>query len=261
MSDKPPGRVRSETQGRVLRITIDNAARRNAFSPDMMLQLSEALTELDRSDGLWAGVICAEGEHFTAGLDMPKFFGPEAEDKPIPPGNVDPLGLTRRCRKPLITAVQGYVYTLGIELLLAGDIAVAADTARFSQLEAKRGIAPLGGAHVRFLQRMGWGDAMYHLMLCDEFDAARALKIGLVQEVVPAGQQVERAMALAGIIARNAPIGVQVTKEAALLYLRDGEQAALDFIPTMRERVMGSEDAAEGIRSFKERRAGVFQGR
>jgi enoyl-CoA hydratase/carnithine racemase len=253
--------VRDAVEGRVLRITIDNAAQRNAFSPDMMLQLAEALTRLDRSDDLWAGVICAEGDHFTAGLDMPKFFGPDAEDKPIPADHVDPLGLKRRCRKPLVTAVQGYVYTLGIEMLLAGDIAVAADTARFSQLEAKRGIAPLGGAHVRFLQRMGWGDAMYHLMLCDEFDAARALKIGLVQEVVPAGRQIARAMELADIITRNAPIGVQVTKEAALLYLRDGERAALDFIPTMRDRVMSSDDAAEGIRSFKERRAGVFQGR
>ncbi|MCZ7656530.1 MAG: crotonase/enoyl-CoA hydratase family protein [Xanthobacteraceae bacterium] len=262
MSDvKPPGRVHAGAEGRILRITIDNVARRNAFSPEMMRELSDALTWLDRDDALWAGVIVAEGEHFTAGLDMPKFFGPDATDRPLPADNVDPFGLTRRCSKPLVIAVQGITYTLGIELLLACDIAIAADTARFSQLEAKRGIAPLGGAHFRFLQRMGWGDAMYHLMLCDEFDAARALKIGLVQEVVPAGREAARALEIAEAIARNAPLGVQVTKAGALTYLREGEQAAIDFIATMRARVLGSEDAQEGIRSFIERRPGVFRGR
>ena len=102
----------------------------------MMAELSDARTELDRSDELWAGVLCAEGEHFTAGLDMVKVFGPEASVKPLPPENVDPLGLTRRCSKPLVTAVQGITYTVGIELMLAGDIAIAADTARFCQMEA-----------------------------------------------------------------------------------------------------------------------------
>jgi enoyl-CoA hydratase/carnithine racemase len=81
----------------------------------------------------------------------------------------------------------------------------AAADARFCQMESKRGIAPLGGAHFRYLSRMGWSDAMYHLMLCDEFGAERALKIGLVQEVTPVGQQTRRAMELAALIAQNAP--------------------------------------------------------
>ena len=102
---------------------------------------------------------------------------------------------------------------------------------------------------------------MYHLFLCDEFNAARAREIGLVQEVVPAGQQVERAMALAAIIARNAPLGIQVTKEAAAKYVEQGEAAAIAYIPTVRERVLNSADAREGIQSFIERRAAVFQGR
>jgi len=138
---------------------------------------------------------------------------------------------------------------------------VAADTSRFAQLEAKRGIAPLGGGHFRYLTRTGWGDAMYHLLLCDEFDAARAYKIGLVQEVVPAGQQVERAMALAERIAQNAPLGIQVTKEAALSYLAGGEAAAIAYVPKIRERVMGSADAMEGVMSFIERRPAAFTGK
>jgi enoyl-CoA hydratase/carnithine racemase len=254
------GQVRAEPHGRVLRITIDNAAKKNAFSPDMMAELSAALTRLHRDDELWVGVICAEGDHFTAGLDMPKFFGPGATARPLPEGDIDPLGLKNRCRKPVVTAVQGYVYTVGVEIMLAGDIVVAADTSRFAQLEAKRGIAPFGGAHFRYLSRAGWGDAMYHLMLCDEFDATRAYKIGLVQEVVPAGEQVDRAMALAERIAGNAPLGIQVTKEAALKYLEWGEAAAVAYVPAIRERVLGSADAMEGIKSFVERRPAVFTG-
>src|SRR4029450_3851145 len=105
------------------------------------------------------------------------------------------------------------------------------------------------------------GNAMYHLFLCDEFTAARAHEIGLVQEVVPAGQQVERAMALAAIIAQNAPLGIQVTKEAALHYIEHGGGGARAHIPKVRERVLNSADAREGIQSFIERRAAVFQGR
>jgi len=79
--------------------------------------------------------------------------------------------------------------------------------------------------------------------------------------VVPAGQQIARAMELAERISRNAPIGIQVTKEAAAKYIEGGEQAAIDFIPLIRDRVLGSADAREGIQSFIERRAAVFQGR
>lgn len=102
---------------------------------------------------------------------------------------------------------------------------------------------------------------MYHLFLCDEFSAERALAIGLVQEVVAPGEQIERAMALAAIIARNAPLGIQVTKEAAAKYVEGGEAAAIAYIPKIRDRVLGSADAKEGIQSFIERRAAVFQGR
>ena len=227
----------------------------------MMEQLSDALTELHNNDALWVGVISAEGNDFTAGLDMPKFFGPNAEKRNLKEGNVDVFGLQKRCRKPIVTAVQGIVFTVGIELMLAGDVVVAADDSRFCQMESKRGIAPFGGAHFRFLSRMGWGNAMYHLMLCDEFSAARAREIGLVQEVVPAGRQIERALELAAIIAKNAPLGIQVTKEAAAKYIEHGEAAAIGYIPAIRDRVLHSADAREGIQSFIERRAAVFQGK
>src|SRR5207245_8859205 len=135
---------------------------------------SEALTILQNKDDYWVRVVCAEGSDFTAGLDMPKFFGPNAEQWGLKEGNIDVFALGNRCRKPIVTAVQGIVFTIGIELMLAGDIVIAADDGRFCQMEAKRGIAPLGGAHFRFLSRAGWGDTMYHLFLCDEFSAQRS---------------------------------------------------------------------------------------
>jgi enoyl-CoA hydratase/carnithine racemase len=244
-----------------LKISIDNPTKMNAFSPEMMEELSEALTLLDRDDELWVGVLCAEGKHFTAGLDMPKFFGPTAVRQTRPTGNIDPFALENRCRKPIVTAIQGVCYTVGIEMALAGDIIIAAEDARFCQMEAKRGIAPLAGAHFRYISRAGWGNAMYHLLLCDEFSAAEAYRIGMVQEVVPTGQQVGRAMEVAATIAKNAPLGVQVTKEAGRAFIEAGEKAAIAAIATIRARVMDSEDAKEGIRSFVERRAAVFKGR
>jgi enoyl-CoA hydratase len=256
-----PGEVRRESAGRVFKIVIDNVAKRNSFTPPMMEQFADALTEFDRNDDLWVAVVCAEGDHFTAGLDMPKFFGPGATAKPLAEGKLDPFALRSRTIKPIVTAVQGITYTIGIEMMLAGDIVVAADSARFCQMESKRGIAPLGGAHFRFLTRTGWGNAMYHLMLCDEFGAQRALEIGLVQEVVPAGKQIERAMQIAEAIAKNAPLGIRAMKAAALKYIEAAERAAVDAIAQVRERVMNSADAQEGIRSFVERRAAHFQGK
>jgi enoyl-CoA hydratase len=255
------GRIRTERHGHILKIVIDNPAKKNAFVPEMMVQLAAAMTELDRDPDLWVGVLCAEGDHFTAGLDMPKFFGPGAKPDVTPDDHIDPFGLRNHCRKPVVTAVQGICFTVGIEMALAGDIVVAAEGSRFCQMEAKRGIAPLGGAHFRFLTRAGWGNAMYHLMLCDEFGAEEAYRIGLVQEVTPAGRQVERAMEIARIIAGNAPLGIQVTKEAGRKFIEAGEQAAIDIIPAIHQRVMGTADAAEGLQSFIERRAAVFQGR
>lgn len=257
----PSGSVRTETDGRVCKITVDNAAKKNAFMPDMMQRLSEALTAFDDDDALWVAVLCFAGDHTTAGLDMPKFFGPNREPHDNPPGNIDPFALRRRTLKPVVAAVQGLCLTVGIEMMLAADIVIAADTARFCQMESKRGIAPLGGAHFRFLTRTGWGNAMYHLMLCDEFDAHRALQIGLVQEVVPAGQQVTRAVEIAQRIARNAPIGLRAMKQAALKYIEAGESMAIAAISDIHAEVMGTEDAKEGIRSFVERREARFQGR
>lgn len=260
MEEDVKGVVRAEAIDHILKISIDNPEKKNAFHPDMMLQLSNAMTELHHNPDLWVGVITAVGDHFTAGLDMPKFFGPGAKPTPIPVSNIDPFGLRNMCAKPVVTAVQGICYTIGIEMALAGDIVVAAADTRFCQMEAKRGIAPLGGAHFRYITRSGWGNAMYHLLLCDEFGAEEAYRVGMVQEIVPAGTQVERAMEIARTINTNAPLGIQATKAAGRKFIEAGEREAVDAIAGIREKVMNSKDAAEGIQSFVERRKANFTG-
>ena len=116
MSEQTEGVVLSEASDHILKIIISNPTKKNAFHPDMMLQLSNALTELNNNQDLWVGVITAEGENFTAGLDMPKFFGPNANPTPIPETNINAFGLGNVCSKPIVTAVQGICFTIGIEM-------------------------------------------------------------------------------------------------------------------------------------------------
>ena len=129
----------------MLKIVVDNVRKKNAFVPEMMVALSNALTAFDRDDEQWVAVLCAAGDHTTAGLDMPKFFGPTATAVEPSADAIDPFALKRRTLKPVVAVVQGITYTIGIEMMLAADIVIAADTARFCQMESKRGIAPLGG--------------------------------------------------------------------------------------------------------------------
>ena len=260
--DDDQGSISVEERGPILLIGIDRPAKLNGFTPPMMDELVDAFTRLDEDPDLWVGVVFAHGEHFTAGLDLPKWTERMrgGERREADSSRVDPTGLGRACRKPVVYAVKGITFTLGIELMLAGDIAVAADDCRFSQLEPMRGIHATGGATIRFVERGGWGNAMYHLLTSDEFDAAEAYRIGLVQEVVPAGTELDRALELAAVICEGAPLAVQATKASSRRYLDEGHAAAVAAFGANQAELMASEDAAEGVASFVERRKARFTG-
>ncbi|MDP6697871.1 MAG: crotonase/enoyl-CoA hydratase family protein [Acidimicrobiales bacterium] len=255
------GRITTEVRGRILLMGIDRPAKMNGFTPEMMDGLVEAFTRLDDDADLWCGVLFGHGDHFTAGLDLPRWHERmRSGERRRGTGAVDPTALGRKCTKPIVTAVQGVTYTLGIELMLAGDIVVAADDCRFSQLEPLRGIHAAGGATIRFVQRGGWGNAMYHLLTSDVFDSAEALRIGLVQEVVPAGTQLDRAMELATVICEGAPLAVQATKASSMRFVEEGEAAAVAALGPKQAELAATDDAAEGVASFVERRKGHFKG-
>jgi enoyl-CoA hydratase len=170
-------------------------------------------------------------------------------------------GLRRRWTKPRITALQGITFTIGIEIALGGDIVVAASDVRMCQLEPKRGLAPLGGATVRYVQRAGWGNAMYHLLRADEFGADEAYRMGLVQEIVEPGRQRERAIELARELLQCSPTALRHTIANARVALDENELAAIAAIPAMDRAVQATEDFKEGIASFVERRPATFTGR
>jgi len=255
--------IQLERHGHVLAMGIDRVAKRNAFDLELWSDLCRAYGELDRDPELRVGVLHALGDHFTGGLDLPAWAPVFSGGKfPMPDGGLDPLGLAgARVTKPVVCAVQGICFTIGIELLLATDIRVAARGTRFGQIEIKRGIYPVGGATVRLPREVGWANAMRWLLTADEFDAAEAHRMGLVQEVVEPGQQLARALAIAEVVAAQAPLGVYATLASSRAALPESEAHAIArLLPDLRP-LMASEDVQEGLRAFMERRPGHFRGR
>jgi enoyl-CoA hydratase len=257
--------ISTERRGHLLLIGLNRPAKRNAFDLEMLDLLALAYAELEDDSDVRCGVLFAEGEMFTAGLDLanvaPKVV--EVGQIKFPEGSVDPLGLGggRTRTKPLVAAVHGKCLTLGIELLLASDIRIASENATFAQIEIKRGIFPFGGATIRMPQASGWGNAMRWLLTGDEFDAAEAFRIGLVQEVTPHGEQLTKAIEIAERVARQAPLGVRATIESARKAQTEGFTKAVEALTPQIAELFATEDAREGVASFLERRDGNFVGR
>ena len=138
---------------------------------------------------------------------------------------------------------------------------MASDDARFGQIEINRGIFPFGGATIRLPQIAGWGNAMRWLLTGDVFDAREAHRIGLVQEVTPPTNQLDVAMEIAETIGKRAPLGVRATLASSRQTIEEGPREAADALLEHARVLMRSEDAAEGLRSFVERREATFRGR
>jgi enoyl-CoA hydratase len=256
--------VTVERDGHVLLTGINRPAKRNAVDLATIEALGAAYEVLGTDDELRAGVLFGHGDHFSAGLDLAEVGPAVAEHGPgviCGSHRFDPFAVWRDpVPKPVVLAVSGIAYTLSIELALAADIVIAADDVRFRQLEIGRGILPFGGATFRAPAQLGWGNAMRFLLTAEEFGAAEALRIGLVQEVVPAGSHVQRAREIAQLIARQAPLGVQGTLASARTGRAHGPDAARDHIASLLPGILHSQDAAEGLLSFIGRREARFTG-
>ncbi len=258
-------KITTEQKGHVLCIGINRPDKRNAFDLETIEAFAAAYERLAEDDALRVGVVFGHGPHFSAGLDLAEVGPAVAEHGPTALAGgrkVDPFGLWGApVSKPIVLALSGIAFTLSIELALASDIVVAARDVRFRQLEIGRGILPFGGATMRAPAQLGWGNAMRFLLTAEEFGADEAYRIGLVQEVTEPGAHVARAEALAALIAEQAPLGVRGTLENARVARDEGEGAAKKHLGALLPRILASEDAAEGVRSFIERRKGEFEGR
>lgn len=258
-------KITVEEKEHVLLIGLNRPDKMNAFDPEMFMQLAEALGKLHNNREFRCGMLFAHGNHFTSGLDMAKWVGifTSGQFPELPEGLCDPFGLdeNRRPGKPLVMAVHGICYTIGLELMLAADVRVASTDTRFGQIEVKRGIYPVGGATVRLHEEIGWGNAMRYLLTGDEISAEEAFRLGLVQELAPPGEQYDRALAIAETIAEQAPLGVQASLLSARLSRYEGAKKAVSRLLPDLEPIMNSEDALEGVQSFIERRKARFKGK
>jgi E-phenylitaconyl-CoA hydratase len=255
--------IRTQTRDHVLEITIDRPEAMNALSPEMSRQLSQALADYEADDSLRVALITGAGDRaFCAGADLGRMEqslqGREIGDgaaRDLPP--FWEMDLT----KPLIAAVNGHCLAAGLGLALLCDVRVASDNATFGAMGTLRGIVPGAGQTQRLPRLVGLSNAMWLLLSADRIDAAEALRIGLVNKVTSPEQLLAIARRWTDMLAERAPLAVRAAKKAAIegLELPLGEGLRLEA--ELSSPVRRSEDAAEGIRAFHERRAPRFRGR
>jgi len=254
-----------ERRDHLLLMGFNRSAKRNAMDVDLYQELALAYGELHRNPELRCGVLFGHGDHFTAGLDLTQWAPIFAEGKwpDLPEGGIEPFGIdeAKRCAKPIVVAARGYSFTVAIELMLAADVRVASPDTRFGQLEVQRGFYPCGGATVRLMQEIGWGNAMKIILGGQEFSGAEAHRMGLVQRLVPADEVLDAAIAEAQTIAAQAPLGVQAALRLSRIARTQGDVAGLAAMLPELVPIMQTEDSKEAVRAFGERRPPVFVGR
>lgn len=182
--------------------------------------------------------------------------------RPFSESAVDPWHVIGRPRhKPLVTAVQGRCYTLGLELVLAADSCVAARDSVFALREVQAGFLPLGAGVVRMLETVGWSSSMRWALTGDDFSASLAHSMQIVQELVEPGTQLTRALELAERMAAQPPLAIQALLEHAREALELGRRAAIAHVPAVARALLNTEDAREAAMALIERRSGSFHGR
>lgn len=254
-----PGTLRYEKRGPVALVTIDRPAAMNSLTREMLVGLDVAFADVQADPELRVAVLAATGERaFCAGMDL-------VDAIPLLTSG-DDMGFSDPTKrqlsdvfKPVIAAVNGACIAGGLELLLGTDLRIAAEHATFGLGEVRWGLVPLGGSHVRLTRQVPWAVAMELLLTGEPIDARRACEVGLVNRVVPAGEALPAALALAEKIARNGPLAVRTAKEIAVRALALEPGFVLE--KALGARVLASADAREGPRAFAEKRRPKFEGR
>lgn len=261
-----------EKRGQQAWITLNRQDNKNLMNGEMFVQLADAWDEIRADDGIRVAVVTAAGnEDFCCGGDLggliPLWTGAKQPQNEIEQRLVaDPMIPDRimlkgePLYKPVIAAINGRALGGGMELLQATDIRIAAEHASFALPEPKSGVVPGAGSMVRLARQLPWAHAMKILLSGEPVTASDALAMGLISEIVPAGQLVQRAEELAANVCRQAPLALQAIKRTALETHTLAWVDAFKFEMEQAGMVMMSKDAREGPRAFKEKRVPDFRG-
>lgn len=254
------GCVHTERHGRALVVTIDRPEMRNAIDPAAAAGLAAAMDELDAEPDLLVGILTgAPGGGFCAGMDLR--HAAATGERPIVDGRGFAGIVERPPTKPLIAAVDGAAAGGGFEIVLACDLVVASTAASFRLPEVRVGLVPGGGGLFRLPARVPHHVAMELVLTGIPLSAERALAFGLVNRLVEPGAVLAAALELAGEVAANAPVAVQVATEVVRASSADpGADWWSRQVPYI-ERVRATADATEGPRAFAEHRAPRWAGR
>jgi len=256
-----------ERVGHVLVLTMNRPQARNAFSPEMLVRMDEAWAEAEEDDDVRVVILTGAGGCFSAGADLKSMFNPDPDDPYTARFQADAdlawraLLRHRRLTKPLLAAVEGPCIAGGTEILQATDIRVAGQSATFGIAEARWGLFPLGGSTVRLRRQVAYAKAMEILLTGEHFPASEALRIDLINRVVPDGEALTAAREIAARISANGPLAVRAIKRSVIQTEGRSEEEALRIEMEIGMQVFASEDAREGPRAFAEKRPPNFRGR
>ncbi len=244
-------------------VTLNRPDKHNALDLPLLIRLRALVDELGDDPAIRAVVVRGSDTAFSTGLDLDALAGVRSvADTQRALGIVrDTNAAIERCPKPVIAAIAGYCLTGGLELALACDIRIAADNARFGITSARIGSVAGAGGTQRLPRLVGAARAKELLFSAELIDAREADRIGLVNRVVPLGREVATALDMARVFAERAPLSLWFAKTAVNVGVTMPLEAALAFEIGLTAQLYTTEDKAEGMRAFLEKRAAEFRGR
>jgi len=254
--------LRLEKSGHVASVRLRRPEQSNALDRTALEELASAFAAINDDPEAHVGLLLAEGDVFCIGWDVSAFDdGSPLESARRERLIDDSFSFINNCSKPVIAAVQGDAVSAGLELALACDVRIAGESARFALPETSLGLLPMGGGTQRLPRVVGRAKALAMILLGETLDASESLVCGLVSRVVPDERLAAEAMALAQRIADRGPLAVRYAKEAVSRGVEMPLEQALRFETDLTVILQTTEDRAEGVRAFLEKRRPQFKGR